>query len=181
LVLVAIALITIVYFFVVPRESFDSRLVELRGTWDEYGIEEPLHVEYAKLNSLGETELEDLRANLLKFNKEEQNPAARDLSGVYIHLVDVSIYRQKMLAKQDEISALTDPCVHLSEFDELTAYKEELLASTNAYAESVDSFVSNNPVEAETVSLFKSDDSAELEQKVKEHRELVIKLKGVCK
>lgn len=161
--------------------GFNERLSVMRKTWQSYGIEEPLHLSYQKLNSLDGDELAALRKSLLRFNEEEKNPATRELSDAYVSLVDICIYRKKMLEKQEELNSVSDPCAHLSEFDELTLYKERLLASTRDYAEKVDSFISDNPSKAKLLELQSAGSVQELEQKLAEHKKLIAELKGVCR
>ncbi len=175
----AIAVIAVFFVFFFPTQSFDQRLAEMKSYWEGYGVDGPLHLSYEKLNSLDESELNELRASLSKFNETESEPAAKELSGAYVHLVDVSIYRKKMLEQQEKISSM-DPCNSFEGLETLTAYKESLLESTKNYLESVDSFVLSNPEKAKEIGLSAESDASELEESVKEHKELVAALKGVC-
>ena len=176
-----IAVLALAYFFFVPAEGFSERVAVMRSYWEKYDIEEPLHLSYRKLNSLSEGELGELKTALLQFNESEQNPAARELSGAYASLVDVSIYSRKMLEKQAELDNTANPCAALAEYDELTSYKEQLLSSTQSYLQKVDSFVSNNPAEAEQIAINQGSGTEGLEEAVEEHKQLVAQLKGVCK
>lgn len=180
-IMVIIGFFGLAYYFLFQPPGFEQRLARMKAYWKKYEIEEPLHLSYEKLNNLSERELKELKANLLQFNETETNPAARELSDAYVSLVDVSIYRKKMLEKQASLSAEADPCSALSEFDLLTQYKESLLESTKSYLEKVDSFVANNPEKAEELELQKGNDALELEETVKEHKRLVAQLKEVCK
>lgn len=169
------------FLFLSHGPGFNERLSVMRKTWQGYGINGLLHLSYQKLNSLDSDELASLRMSLLKFNEKEREPAAKELSGAYVSLVDICIYRKKMLKKQEELDSEGMPCAHLSDFDELTHYKEKLLASTRAYAESVDSFISANPDKARLVKIKPAGSVKELEQKLAEHKKLVAELKGACK
>lgn len=177
----AIAVFGLAYYFLFQLPTFEQRLAAMKHYWQKYGIDEPLHLSYDKLNNLSEGELEELKANLLQFNETETNPAAKELSGAYIYLVDISIHRKKMIETQASLSSIENPCNALNKFDLLTQYKESLLESTKNYLEKVDSFVSHNPTKATELELQKGTDASELEETVKKHRELVSQLKEVCK
>jgi len=176
-----IIVLALAYFFLFPQAAFGDRLAEMRSYWEKYDIEEPLHLSYRKLNSLSEEELGELKTALLNFNEREPNPAAKELSGAYASLVDISIYRNKMLEKQAELGEIANPCDALAGYDELTSYKESLLSSTQSYLEKVDSFVSHNPAEAEQIAISKGSGTSGLEEAVEDHKLLVAQLKGVCK
>ena len=178
---VVVGILGIAFLLLSQKPSFNERLSIMRKTWQSYGIDNMLHLSYQKLNSLDGDELASLRKSLLRFNEKEKNPAAKELSDAYVSLVDVSIYRKKMLAKQKELNSVNNPCTHLSDFDELTHYKEELLASTKDYAEKVDSFISDNPDKVALVEIKPVGSVKELEQKLAEHKKLIAELKGACK
>ena len=178
---VVVGILGVAFLFLSQKPSFDERLSVMRKVWQGYGVNGMLHLSYQKLNSLDSDELAALRKSLLRFNEREKEPAAKELSDAYVSLVDVSIYRKKMLEKQKELSSVSDPCAYLSGFDELTLYKEKLLASTESYAERVDSFISDNPSKARLINLHPAGSIAGLRQKLAEHKKLVAELKGVCK
>lgn len=179
---VLIAAAVFVYFFVFQAPSFEQRFGEMKASWEQYGLEkQPLQLSYDKLNGLSEKELSDLKAGLIQFTASEKNSAAKELGEAYVSLVDVSIYRNKMLDLQAELSLEQDPCAAISKLDLLTQYKESLLDSTNDYLSKVDAFVAGNPETAKEVQLQQGTDASELEQAVAEHKELVAQLKEVCK
>ncbi len=176
-----IFILAVSYFYLFPQPAFQSRLAEMKQSWQQYGINEPLHLEYDKLNSLNEAELSELKASLLAFNESESDQAAKGLSDSYVSLVDVSIYRKKMLAQQASLSGAQSPCELLAEYELLTDYKQKLLASTKEYLAKVDFFVSNNPNEALEVEIVSGGNASDLEQSVSEHEELMSQLREVCK
>ncbi|MFH1235292.1 MAG: hypothetical protein V1493_06785 [Candidatus Diapherotrites archaeon] len=177
-----IAIAVFAYFFVFQAPPFEQRLGEMKQSWLGAGLDgQPLHLSYDKLNTLSDKELSDLKAGLLKFTEAEKNPAAKELGDAYVSLMDVSIYRKKMLDLQADLSAEEDPCAVLAKFDLLTQYKESLLESTNSYLSKVDSFVAGNPEAAKGVELQKGTGASELEQAVAEHKALVAQLKEACK
>jgi hypothetical protein len=179
---VLIVIAALVYFFVFQAPPFEQRLGEMKQAWLSAGLEgRPLHLSYDKLNTLSDKELSDLKSGLLKFTEAEKNPAAKELGDAYVSLMDVSIYRNKMLALQAEISTAEDPCAVLAKLDLLTQYKESLLDSTKDYLSKVDAFVAGNPEAAKEVELQKGTGAAELEQAVAKHKVLVAQLKAVCK
>lgn len=169
------------YFYLLPQPAFQSRLDEMQKSWQQYGMDEPLHLEYDKLNSLNEVELSEVKANLLAFNESESVKPAKELGEAYVSLVDVSLYRKKMLAQQASLSDSQSPCELLAEYELLTDYKQKLLSSTKEYIAKVDSFVSNNPEEAIEVEISPGGNAEELEQSVNEHEELMEILREVCK
>ncbi|MEM0360803.1 MAG: hypothetical protein QXK06_05725 [Candidatus Diapherotrites archaeon] len=183
IILTAIVLAGIIaYFFFFQAPSFSQRLEAMKASWVKAGLEaKPLHLSYDRLNRLSQKELSDLKAGLVQFTESEKNSAARELGEAYVSLIDISIYRQKMLEVQEEISKAENPCTVLPKYDLLTEYKESLLASTEEYLSKVDSFVSSNPEAAREAQIQAGSGAEELASSVARHKTLVAQLKEACK
>lgn len=142
-------------FLVAPSASFDSELPTLNSINQKAGLSSaPLHKSVDSLFLMESSKLSSLKADLRFYNEQAKTASAKQLSKIYIDLVDFVTQFNSVQAMNNSIDIQSDFCSNLSKFKEINEKILSLGELQAGISTEIDTFISQYPTQAQQIDLY---------------------------
>jgi len=185
-IILAVLVITFLLYTFIPSflgpQSFEAEYLELQKIWVAEGLYETgLHAQADSIGYLSQEQLSDLKQSISDFSAQARYPSTKKIATAYILLINSVLYSQEYEDLTYGMEA-ENVCLQISVFEKIKTILSKKLNLSVEYADEVNSFTVEYPVEAELISLSVIPDERfnEGKQEIEAYNTLLNEVKTLC-